>query len=270
MTARITVGGVVLNGVGSVQYDGTSVVMSLPETGSVITRSSLSGRALRSIGSLRATGQEADRDLHLALNTGLPLIDPRGGFYFIFQTGVPLFRKYDGKGTLLFERHIEGREIDALLAAQPTKWPRRTNAQGEELPLVTPVVRTAAVDPSGNLWVAFERAVHLRLRPRRREVADRPVPRRRHPLADELRFLARWASARDARVLRVPGRAFALVARYERAKPAAVVQWPSWLFSDRCPRSGHYLTSDVCHHCRHRCGRDRPTSSQRPTILATG
>ena len=155
MTARVTVGGMVLNGVGSVQYDGTSVVMSLPETGSVITEYALSGRALRSIGSLRPTGQEADRDLHLALNTGLALIDPRGGFYFVFQTGVPLFRKYDAKGTLLFERHIQGREIDAILAAQPTKWPRRANAEGAELPLVTPVVRTAAVDPSGNLWIAF-------------------------------------------------------------------------------------------------------------------
>ncbi len=68
---------------------------------------------------------------------------------------MPLFRKYDAKGTLLFERHIQGREIDAILAAQPTKWPRRANAEGAELPLVTPVVRTAAVDPSGNLWIAF-------------------------------------------------------------------------------------------------------------------
>ena len=155
MAARITVGGVVLNGVGSVQYTGDSVVMSLPETGSLITQYSLSGRPHRSIGSLRSTGHEADRDLHLALNSGLPLVDPRGGFYFVFQTGVPLLRKYDAAGTLLFERHIEGREIDRLLADQPTTWPRRTTAQGDELPLVKPIVRAAAVDPSGGVWIAF-------------------------------------------------------------------------------------------------------------------
>ena len=41
---------------------------------------------------------------------------PRGGFYFVFQAGVPMFRKYDGGGRLVFERHIEGVELDRAIA----------------------------------------------------------------------------------------------------------------------------------------------------------
>ena len=88
------------------------------------------------------------------MNSGLPLVDPSGGYYFVFQTGEPVFRKYDAAGQLVFERHVEGREIDALVAGLPSKWPTRTTDAGE-LPLVTPTIRTAAVDPSGHLWIAF-------------------------------------------------------------------------------------------------------------------
>ena len=54
----------------------------------------------------------------------------------------------------MFERRIQGREIDALVAGLPATWPRRQTGEGE-LPLVTPTIRTAAVDPDGKLWVAF-------------------------------------------------------------------------------------------------------------------
>ena len=47
------------------------------------------------------------------MNVGLPLGAPGGGFYFVFMAGVPMFRKYDAHGRLLFERHIEGPELDA-------------------------------------------------------------------------------------------------------------------------------------------------------------
>jgi hypothetical protein len=36
----------------------------------------------------------------------------------------------------------------------PQRWPRRTVGD-RELPLVPPVVRTAAVDPEGRLWISF-------------------------------------------------------------------------------------------------------------------
>jgi len=114
----------------------------------------LNGGVNRTMGHLRRTGHEDDRELHMALNSGIPLVDPRGGFYFVFQTGEPVFRKYDAAGQLVFERHIEGREIDQTIANLPTSWPRRKTDEGE-IPLVTPTIRTAAVDRDGNLWIAF-------------------------------------------------------------------------------------------------------------------
>jgi hypothetical protein len=151
---RITLDNLVVGGIGSLQYTGQSILMSQPEIGGLISEYALNGGVNRSLGSLRPTGHEDDRDLHLALNCGIPLIDPRGGFYFVFQTGQPVFRKYDRAGTLIFERVIQGREVDEIVAKQPTTWPRRRTEFGEQ-PLVAPVVRSAAVDAHGNLWVSF-------------------------------------------------------------------------------------------------------------------
>lgn len=153
-TVRVTMGNMVVNGVGSLQYTGRSVLINQPETGSLITEYGMSGTPLRTIGMLRRTGHERDRDLHLALNVGLPVINPKGGFYFVFQTGIPMFQSYDAKGKLLFERHIEGPEVDPLIGAIPTSWPRRLTPDGE-LPLVMPNVRAAAADRNGNLWISL-------------------------------------------------------------------------------------------------------------------
>jgi hypothetical protein len=154
MAKRVVLDNVVLNGIGTLQYTGTSILLSQPETGALFAEYTLQGGVNRLIGSLRRTGHEADPDVHLALNSGIPLVDPTGGFYFVFQTGVPVFQKYDGAGRLVFERRVEGREIDAALANLPTAWPRRSTAEGE-LPLVPPTVRAAAVDRSGGLWISF-------------------------------------------------------------------------------------------------------------------
>jgi hypothetical protein len=151
---RVTLDNTVLNGIGSLQYTGASILMSQPDTGALITEFALNGGVNRTFGRLRRTGHEDDPELHLALNSGIPLVDPRGGFFFVFQTGEPTFQKYDQAGQLLFERHIEGREIDQVVAALPTRWPTRRTADGE-MPLVTPTIRTAAVDRDGRLWIAF-------------------------------------------------------------------------------------------------------------------
>jgi len=150
--ARVVLGTMALNGVGTLTFNNKLLLMSHPETGWLFSEYTLTGVPVRSIGQLRKTGHEADRDLHLALNAGIPIADPAGGFYYVFMAGPPAFRKYDAKGELLFERVIQGREIDPVVAAIPDRWPRR--AAGE-LPLVAPSVRTAAVDPSGRLWVSF-------------------------------------------------------------------------------------------------------------------
>jgi len=153
-SARITLGATVMNGVSSLQYTGASILINRPEDGALLSEYSASGTPLRSIGALRATGHEGDRDLHLAFNTGLPLATRGGDIFFVFLAGEPRFRKYSAKGALLFERVLQGREVDALLAQLPTSWPRR-RVGGDELPLVPPSVRTAAVDAAGRLWIAL-------------------------------------------------------------------------------------------------------------------
>ena len=152
--ARVTIGNLVLSGIGSIRHAGNSVLVSYPETGALFTVYSLTGTATRSVGRLRPTGHEGERDLHVAMNSGIPLVDPTGGYYFVFITGRPMFRKYDASGALVFERHVEGREIDGLLDSQPTQWPRRLFAE-REMPVVTPVIRAAAVDPRGQLWLSM-------------------------------------------------------------------------------------------------------------------
>ena len=151
---RVMIDNAVLNGIGSLQYTGTSILMSQPETGALVTEYALNGGATRTFGHLRRTGHEEDREVHLALNSGIPLVDPNGGFFFVFQTGEPVFQKYDAAGQLVFERRVHGREIDQFVGALPTNWPKRQTSEGE-MPLVTPTIRTAAVDRAGNLWIAF-------------------------------------------------------------------------------------------------------------------
>jgi hypothetical protein len=150
--SRVVLGTLSLSGVATLTFNGKLMLMSHPETGWLFTEYTLTGVPIRSIGQLRKTGQEADRDLHLALNAGMPIADPKGGFYFVFMAGQPMFRKYDASGELVYERVMQGREVDPVVAAIPDRWPRRTSG---ELPLVTPAVRTAAVDQSGRLWVSF-------------------------------------------------------------------------------------------------------------------
>ena len=152
---RLTLGNLVLNGVGSVQFTGRSILLNQPERGSLVTELGFDGSPVRSFGALRATGHESDTDLHLAFNAGLPLIDPTGGVYFVFQAGVPIFRKYDGSGALLFERHIEGPEVDEYLRTRPTSWPRKRTEFGDLIPVVPPAITTAGVDRSGRLWVSL-------------------------------------------------------------------------------------------------------------------
>lgn len=151
---RVTLDTFILGGVSSLAFTGRSVLVNQPETGALVSEYSIGGAPLRSLGALRPTGHEADRDLHLAFNVGLPLVAPGGGCWFVFVTGEPRVRRYDGDGQLLFERVLQGREVDALMARQPTRWPRRRLGDGER-PVVPPTVRAAAVSPAGEVWIAL-------------------------------------------------------------------------------------------------------------------
>jgi hypothetical protein len=151
---RVSLGDYVVSGIGSLDYTGKTVLVSEPESGALVTEYALDGRAVRSFGELRPTGHEAERDLDIALNAGIPLAIPGGGYYFVFLTGVPMFRKYDARGSLIFERHVEGIELDQHIQSLPGQWPTRKTAEGE-LPIVPPTVRTAAVAPDGQLWISL-------------------------------------------------------------------------------------------------------------------
>jgi hypothetical protein len=151
---RLAMGPVILNGVGSLQFTGDTFLINAPETGALISELDLDGNPIRQIGRLRDTGHEADQNVHLALNIGLALRHPDGGFVFVFQTGVPKFRKYDADGDLVYERHIEGSHLDPYVQSLPTTWPTRKAGDGL-YPIVPPTIRTAAIDPSGNLWVSL-------------------------------------------------------------------------------------------------------------------
>ena len=153
---RLTAGVMVLSGVGSMAFTGRTFLISRPETGALISELDNRGFVLRNVGTLRKTGFESDRDVHLAMNAGLPLPGPAGSVYYVFMAGVPMFRKYDAKGTLLFERHIEGPELDKDLQNLPNTWLRRDDGDGVRLPVITPLVRTAAVDGTGRLWVSLQ------------------------------------------------------------------------------------------------------------------
>ncbi len=112
--SRVVLGSLALNGVGTLSFNGRSLLMSHPETGWLMTEYGSAGTPIRSIGQLRKTGHEADRDLHLALNSGIPIADPSGGFYFVFMAGAPAFRKYDAHGRAgLRARHPGPRDRSA-------------------------------------------------------------------------------------------------------------------------------------------------------------
>ena len=149
---RIVLGPVVINGVGSMAFSGKTFLVNRPDLGALVSEYDVSGAVIRHFGMFRRTGFESDRDVHLALNIGLPLVDPTGGYYFVFQTGAPMFQKYDAQGQLMFERHIEGVELDPAIVALPTVWPRDREGTW---PVVPPLVRTAAVDAHGQLWVSL-------------------------------------------------------------------------------------------------------------------
>ena len=151
---QITLGDRILSGIGSLKYTGHSLLVSQPEIGALVTEYDITGQTRRTFGELRPTGQERDPDVHVALNAGVALTNPKGGYYFVFLSGVPMFRKYDAQGRLVFQRHVEGIELDPFVRGLPTTWPRRT-VGGDELPIVPTTVRTAEVDPDGNLWISL-------------------------------------------------------------------------------------------------------------------
>jgi hypothetical protein len=154
--ARVRFEGITLNGITTLRVTANqTVLLNQPETGALITEYDFSGQVVRTVGRLRATGHETSPLVHLAMNSGFPLPIPSGGYYFVFRSGAPHFQRYSAAGVLIFDRTIQGRELDRWLQEQPTSWGRAATTTEGTVPIVRSLVRTAAVDGAGQLWVSF-------------------------------------------------------------------------------------------------------------------
>ena len=141
-----------VRGLAAQAFADRTFVVNDPTWGTLMTEFDTAGAIVRRMGDLRPTAGGADPAAHFVNNAGLPLFAPNGDLYFVFQTGVPAFRKYSKAGVLLFERHIEGPELDARILALPNTWPLRAP---DRRPVASALVRTAAVDRLGQLWVSL-------------------------------------------------------------------------------------------------------------------
>ena len=86
-----------MSGIASIQFTEPTLI-SQPEGGTLFTEYSSSGYAFRTFGRLRDTGHEQDRDVHLALNVGLPLVDPTGGYFYAVSRRPPDVPERDRDG----------------------------------------------------------------------------------------------------------------------------------------------------------------------------
>lgn len=151
---RLNADAMLSTGFGPMTAIGRNLLTQIPDGAALMSEITMTGQVTRRIGTLRRTGHESDAPLHRALNAGIPLVSPDGSLYFVFSTGVPMFRKYSAAGEFLYERHIEGPEVDATIQALPNAWPmRRVGAL--EFPLVDSTVRAAAIAPNGDLWISL-------------------------------------------------------------------------------------------------------------------
>ena len=204
--ARVAIGSLVLSGVGSLIYTGPTVILSEPDTGWLLTEYSAAWRA-----------HPQHRPAPCHRPRGRPRAPPRAqrrpwrsptATAASSSSSSPARRRsarYSASGELVFERVIQGRDLDPIVAAQPQRWPRRT-VDAREAPLVPPVVRTAAVDPQGALWVSFVLPFTYVFDARRREGPDRAIPRSRgrrpvQPVLSGAGSAARHAGLPRVRVL---------------------------------------------------------------------
>ena len=127
---------------------------------------------------------------------------PEGGFYFVFVAGVPIFRKYDAaRASLIFERHIEGIELDDYMRTPANDLAEAEQRRTERRHAVRPVVRAAAADASGRLWISLD-VPYTYVYDRQRRQAPRAYSSGgRHHFADEPVVHAVTAPAGNAGML---------------------------------------------------------------------
>ena len=154
MEARLQYGGMVLNGVASIEYEGESILLNQPERGALITEYTLEGVPHRNIGLLRATGHEGDPDLHRILNTGHSARQSAGRL---------LLRVPDRRAAVPQVRRPGHADVRACHSGHRARSLARFTADDDgprgaalvRCRWCPPIVRTAAVDRAGGLWISF-------------------------------------------------------------------------------------------------------------------
>ena len=160
--AALTLGPLVINGIASIRYAGTNLLISHPESGALMTEYSPSGFAVRSIGAFatRVTNRTATFtwrstwasrwSIRLAASITYSWV---GGPCSASTTAAAGFR---------FERHVEGIELDDYLASLPTRWPTRQVVDRELATRAASGPRSGRRSRRATLDLA-EPPVHLRL-----------------------------------------------------------------------------------------------------------
>lgn len=151
---RLSVNGVTFFGLGPIALGRETIIAGGQQPGALMTELDRDGNGLRHIGQMRPTGHESDPLVHRALNAGIPLIASDGSFIWVFTTGAPLIRKYAADGTLLYERHVEGPELDGTIQSLPERYPTRA-VNGREYPAVVSTVTAAGIDTGDRVWISL-------------------------------------------------------------------------------------------------------------------
>ena len=96
---------------------------------------------------LLADGEVCVCDIHDTLRVPQPTASRH--LAYLRQAGLVEARR---EGTWM---HYRIAELDPVIRALPTAWPRRRVSEHRELPLILPNVHAAAVAPDGGVWVAL-------------------------------------------------------------------------------------------------------------------
>ena len=153
---------------------GLTFLVNRPEWGGLFTELDATGRSHSPDGHLRQIGPATDRDLHMAMNIGIPLVNPTADSFSSFR---PLFRC---SGSTAAKDGWYSSAISKAPNSTPAFWRSRPSGRsGRGLQTGgsaagaggRPRPRSGSGSPRG--------AVHLRLRPRGREDADDAVSRGR-------------------------------------------------------------------------------------------
>lgn len=136
------------------------VHLNQPEKGSLVTVYSASGKQLRSFGKLKnfseVYGRQFDsknESYRIAMNRVRLFIDAEDNIYVTFML-APILQKYKPDGSLLFERRLEGPEIDNLTRILVTDTPDKYISFGYDGLDARVIVLDPVVDPrSGRIYV---------------------------------------------------------------------------------------------------------------------